>query len=103
MLIFHLQLTDRIQEIVRTNLSWQTYWVGYTTQILRYVKHALGHRTSRFDRNRLGSDFFSVCPITSTAYPESTCNRTQTTDRKSTRLNSSHVAISYAVCCLQQE
>src|SRR5690606_5038494 len=27
----------------------------------------------------------------------------QTTDRKSTRLNSSHVKISYAVCCLQKK
>src|SRR5439155_11299073 len=26
-----------------------------------------------------------------------------TTDRKSTRLNSSHVAISYAVCCLKKK
>src|SRR5437870_8626502 len=31
------------------------------------------------------------------------CFRTRTTDRKSTRLNSSHVAISYAVFCLKKK
>src|SRR5690625_5693882 len=34
---------------------------------------------------------------------ESTIDTTQTLDRKSTRLNSSHVAISYAVFCLKKK
>src|SRR5690625_3462810 len=45
-LLFHLQLTDRIQQIVGRDLSWQTNRFFDTTQVLRYVKHAFCHRTS---------------------------------------------------------
>src|SRR3989442_2109981 len=40
----------------------------------------------------------------SSVCPRSTCSRIRTrTDRKSTRLNSSHVRISYAVFCLKKK
>src|SRR5258708_26035378 len=35
--------------------------------------------------------------------PAGRCRRTRTTDRKSTRLNSSHQIISYAVFCLKKK
>src|SRR5439155_4041021 len=56
--------------------------------------------------NFLGGDFdlcssFRIAPNSSTArkFPSSSPAR----DRKSTRLNSSHVAISYAVFCLKKK
>src|SRR6266566_5611036 len=50
-------------------------------------------------------------PICSTPWPASTCPtrgtsrpaRRASTDRKSTRLNSSHLVISYAVFCLKKK
>src|SRR5207253_10325948 len=38
-----------------------------------------------------------------TARPRNVSRRSSSTDRKSTRLNSSHVAISYAVFCLKKK
>src|SRR5690606_41877212 len=42
-------------------------------------------------------------PASSTSAAEKTTVRTTATDRKSTRLNSSHVKISYAVFCLKKK
>src|SRR5690625_596863 len=77
-LLFHLQLTDRIQQIVGRNLSGQAYRFFDTTQILRHIKHTLPHRTSRFNRDRLRGNLLLLTIITSTPHPESTRNRTQT-------------------------
>src|SRR5438132_10377112 len=44
------------------------------------------------------ADHRSVCTST-----ESTAGRSRTIDRKSTRLNSSHTVISYAVFCLKKK
>src|SRR5207253_6930782 len=41
-------------------------------------------------------------PVTMSVAPE-TCSMVPSLDRKSTRLNSSHVAISYAVFCLKKK
>src|SRR5947208_7313161 len=45
----------------------------------------------------------SVCPARSTAMPPTECRSSLRTDRKSTRLNSSHQIISYAVFCLKKK
>src|SRR5207302_10028978 len=52
----------------------------------------------------------SIACLTSSSWPGSTASaswrwrsRTSRTDRKSTRLNSSHVKISYAVFCLKKK
>src|SRR5690625_7359013 len=43
------------------------------------------------------------CPLRAVLLAESIGQRGRTGDRKSTRLNSSHVAISYAVFCLKKK
>src|SRR5690625_5731833 len=52
-------------------------------------------------------EFESIVIVTTTFAPEDQRRRTiltaNCTDRKSTRLNSSHVAISYAVFCLKKK
>src|SRR6516165_5759425 len=52
--------------------------------------------------------FRSIVPVGRAAHPREQCapterNRTHGTDRKSTRLNSSHSQNSYAVFCLQKK
>src|SRR5699024_12870570 len=42
-------------------------------------------------------------PVTSTSSPEFRESGRRSSDRKSTRLNSSHVSISYAVFCLKKK
>src|SRR5690348_18082790 len=42
-------------------------------------------------------------PVSTTAYPQDWYGRPQVIDRKSTRLNSSHPSISYAVFCLKKK
>src|SRR5690625_5498510 len=58
-----------------------------TAEALHIVRQTLYHRLNRIEL-LLGEDFMTVEKIL---------------DRKSTRLNSSHVAISYAVFCLKKK
>src|SRR5207253_7631071 len=64
---------------------------------------ALEHRSDRGREATWQHQWFSGTPSrSSTSRPEKTvCD--QARDRKSTRLNSSHVAISYAVFCLKKK
>src|SRR5690625_6901594 len=52
------------------------------------------------DKDRLWGDLTSLATFTA---PDSDEGVTRRADRKSTRLNSSHVAISYAVFCLKKK
>src|SRR5581483_3600555 len=45
----------------------------------------------------------SFCSTRSTRNPRPAASRASPVDRKSTRLNSSHANISYAVCCLKKK
>src|SRR5205807_7938679 len=65
---------------------------SYTRLILRSSKSGSGPR-----RNRRGLRSFP------TAASSARERRTKTSDRKSTRLNSSHLVISYAVFCLKKK
>src|SRR5690606_39285195 len=58
------------------------------------------HRTRRRTRIAGGRD---RCDRTDAAYPRRVGGHREGRDRKSTRLNSSHVKISYAVFCLKKK
>src|SRR5690606_40374391 len=61
-------------------------------------------RTLAADSARLeavGCDYL-FCPDETEIYPNGMAAQTRVIDRKSTRLNSSHVKISYAVFCLKK-
>src|SRR2546430_9950563 len=45
----------------------------------------------------------TTAPVTTTTTTSATSTRNSSTDRKSTRLNSSHSQISYAVFCLKKQ
>src|SRR2546422_6646407 len=67
--------------------------------------HCTGHciaRTSRLMLSGASSDLISVETSSSSESPW-TCVSTRFRDRKSTRLNSSHGYISYAVFCLKKK
>src|SRR5690606_42092377 len=59
-------------------------------------------RTIQFQLSFIISDKLPIFHIRTPATAFTTCNRTPCIDRKSTRLNSSHVKISYAVFCLKK-
>src|SRR5271166_6990704 len=68
-----------------------------------------GHITAAFSQGASGASTgrvpvrVQVLPSGLVACPIHECPRAWPVDRKSTRLNSSHVAISYAVFCLKKK
>src|SRR5690625_7084609 len=60
----------------------------------------INHRLGNFGASR---DFFDTGPIEAFFREEGARTAPRRLDRKSTRLNSSHVAISYAVFCLNKK
>src|SRR5690606_41529334 len=74
-----------------------------TISIFRYASSSISH-CGRSRYSRIGSWIFSLTVSEENSAPcwKSTPRRVSSaTDRKSTRLNSSHVKISYAVFCLK--
>src|SRR5207253_11186175 len=71
---------------------------GPTAQGARKVERIGARSVSRSIRLRLGR-----LPEHAGRLARAKANRTTHADRKSTRLNSSHVAISYAVFCLKKK
>src|SRR3989442_4912725 len=65
-------------------------------------KHQLWVDAGRHERQLMGTSGLSYRRIKS-AVRRQTANSLKPTDRKSTRLNSSHVRISYAVFCLKKK
>src|SRR5699024_11224357 len=55
------------------------------------------------ERRQADDTHASNCRVLDTAEPHGCECRAQAVDRKSTRLNSSHVSISYAVFCLKKK
>src|SRR5436305_4379842 len=69
------------------------------------LKHATGQPTGTFDGMIQAEPLLAVLYLAAPT-PENQAKRTaieQQVDRKSTRLNSSHVRISYAVFCLKKK
>src|SRR5258708_27903571 len=90
----------RCCQVVTANPAWR--W--RSIQVVRVYRERAGLRYAGFDvakkidagRGRQGSNFGGVTIEELQAF-EARCN---SSDRKSTRLNSSHQIISYAVFCL---
>src|SRR5690349_24122852 len=61
------------------------------------------HKVTPFSRTRPTSFSLHVPPIFSTSRVKCSPRLSDQLDRKSTRLNSSHVEISYAVFCLKKK
>src|SRR5439155_22179519 len=78
--------------------------------IFFFIQSSGNHRDLHSFPTRRSSDL-STCSRTRAGRPRRTharapaprCDRSARADRKSTRLNSSHVAISYAVFCLKKK
>src|SRR5260221_1734077 len=68
----------------------------YTTLFRSLVRMVAGESTAQFDTAASPTD-----NLTPWVYYEG--GKARSTDRKSTRLNSSHTVISYAVFCLRSE
>src|SRR5690625_7042907 len=90
--IFISNVVGMVTTIVVNDVSW---WKSPTSDpgltltlagLIVVLSHYYGVRVKGF--KEYGKDYFRPTPII---------------DRKSTRLNSSHVAISYAVCCLKKK
>src|SRR5437773_8411587 len=86
----HLSIDDHVEEVADISLSYQDL-VGPDLHG-GHVRHHAFHRGSR-ERREEGD--LRAAP----------CSRdgTRDEDRKSTRLNSSHITISYAVFCLKKK
>src|SRR5690606_40411654 len=76
----------------------------YTT-LFRSVllKHALLRERRSLERRLLALAHYLLCKVRDGRSPGAFHIRRPCTDRKSTRLNSSHVKISYAVFCLKKK
>src|SRR5699024_11461515 len=77
----------------------------YTTLFRSFSYRSPKSRSSRVSQlvKKKGE---SICPLSRQSPPPVPMNRVSSTksrDRKSTRLNSSHVSISYAVFCLKKK
>src|SRR5439155_27316005 len=69
----------------------------------RRVRRVRRHGRSRVGSGRVGYRDPDDRPLAQDGRPAATARRRPAQDRKSTRLNSSHVAISYAVFCLKKK
>src|SRR5690625_6066752 len=95
------RLVDRVLEVITITLF--LVMVGVTTWqvISRYVLNAPSSMTEEFVKFSL--IWLSMLSAAYVVGKKSHIAITLLRDRKSTRLNSSHVAISYAVFCLKKK
>src|SRR5699024_11901220 len=82
------------------NIGWYkgTFYKGKSLRVTL--------QTALFRHSRSGTALdllFSCSPFGSSALDTGACFAFSSADRKSTRLNSSHVSISYAVFCLKKK
>src|SRR5688572_32119837 len=75
----------------------------YTTLFRSYLAHVRVRWTRGAGLLRVAADYKRRLRIPAQIAPKLTGNRSRRLDRKSTRLNSSHSQISYAVFCLKKK
>src|SRR5947208_9092331 len=96
-----VQLTSHSQLLQNCASLWICQGFAYTIEFFGCQFHYVNSRRSACV---LAFRYLSIHQQdTSTANPEGTHRRVSIQDRKSTRLNSSHQIISYAVFCLKKK
>src|SRR5690625_521745 len=76
----HLQGANRVKHLTLHYLRRQTNRILHRSQTRRYIKHALTHRTSRDDSDRLTLNLTRLRIFTTTClHKESSCNHSFTT------------------------
>src|SRR5688500_20020839 len=93
--------THFIFVLVPPQLPSRSTLFPYTT-LFRSYGGPFGRRIAMLAMSGTNSVHSLICPAV-TRKPMTTPFRSQTRDRKSTRLNSSHLVISYAVFCLKKK
>src|SRR5437899_7242735 len=80
-----------------------SFFIFFFLLIPRPPRSTLFPYTTLFRSHRLQSARLSACHGGRARLVENQCRRRPLLDRKSTRLNSSHLGISYAVFCLKKK
>src|SRR5439155_4280199 len=93
---------------IQSQIPWYWRWIGIAVLLGISAASAAwiydaGRRFAGFDRSEVQEELRATRSALEDARAELDRLRAITKDRKSTRLNSSHVAISYAVFCLKKK
>src|SRR5690606_41441696 len=96
--LYTLSLHDALPILDSPAIRTRPSWIGFSTVRCRHASVGR-HRRRRRSRGQ------SLLPTRFSRGPRRRSNKraARTLDRKSTRLNSSHVKISYAVFCLKKK
>src|SRR5699024_3903617 len=95
--------TEPVYEPLRQDEGLGQAWNDAMTVLGRPLRGSLGEITASTDMGNVSQRVPSLHPFVGITGAGGALHTREFADRKSTRLNSSHVSISYAVFCLKQK